>query len=88
MDFCDEREKCYSWFSKEYAGKIDIAVLAPAFKDVALKAWCARASLESTELTEVAINKQGTQCLCGNTAVVHFCNSCLKSHDDNCKIPF
>jgi hypothetical protein len=28
------------------------------------------------------------KCLCGNEAIAHFCSSCLKVHDQYCKIPF
>jgi hypothetical protein len=35
-----------------------------------------------------AHNSQSTRCHCGNQSVVHFCQQCLKSHDEYCKIPF
>jgi hypothetical protein len=47
-----------------------------------------KAATEAAEEKLTPTNKQNTPCNCGNPSVVHFCQSCLKTHDDYCKIPF
>jgi hypothetical protein len=40
------------------------------------------------ELKDSSQNSKQSKCNCGNIAVVHFCNDCLKNHDKYCKVPF
>lgn len=45
-------------------------------------------TLKAHRTQPTAHNSQSTRCHCGNQSVVHFCQQCLKSHDEYCKIPF
>ena len=56
MGFSEERQKCYEWFAKEYGGKIGVVAFESAFKEVALKAWCARAAQNAAELAATTAN--------------------------------
>lgn len=31
---------------------------------------------------------ESPKCLCGSVSKIHFCEKCLKEHDEYCKIPF
>ena len=53
----------------------------------ALLEQCWNAAKKAAELKPTR-NSKSAKCLCGNVAVVRFCQSCLKTHDEYCKVPF